>query len=89
MGPPGLDDARAPHARVAPEMSPEVSLDVTGIYSVAGRLSGRAALVTARPFRSPHQGVSLVGLIGGGSGIARPGKVSLARARFTLTTRAD
>jgi hypothetical protein len=69
---------------IAPEMTPEESLEVTRIYSVAGMLSGRAALVTARPFRSPHPGVSLAGLIGGGSGIARPGEVSLAHASRTF-----
>ena len=80
VGPPGSGKTmlarRTPG--IAPEMTPEESLEVTRIYSVAGMLSGRAALVKARPFRSPHPGVSLAGLIGGGSGIARPGEVSLA-----------
>ena len=80
VGPPGSGKTMLARRMpgIAPEMTPEESLEVTRIYSVAGILSGRAALVKARPFRSPHPGVSLAGLIGGGSGIARPGEVSLA-----------
>jgi len=42
---------------------------------VAGLTSG--ALVTTRPFRSPHHTISDVALIGGGN-VPRPGEVSLA-----------
>jgi magnesium chelatase family protein len=51
-------------------------LELTKIHSVAG-LTGRAGLVTARPFRSPHHTISDAGLIGGGA-VPRPGEVSLA-----------
>jgi magnesium chelatase family protein len=63
---------------ILPPMSFEESLEVTKLYSVAGLLPDRASLITERPFRSPHQHVSQAGLMGGGTGLARPGEVSLA-----------
>lgn len=63
---------------ILPPMSTEESLEVTRVYSVAGFLSERASLIKHRPFRAPHHHVSVAGLIGGGSGLPRPGEVSLA-----------
>ena len=63
---------------ILPTMTLEESLEVTRVYSVAGLLGERAGLVTNRPFRAPHHHISLAGLIGGGSGLPRPGEVSLA-----------
>ena len=63
---------------ILPAMSMEECLDVTLVYSVAGLLRERATLVQRRPFRVPHHHISVAGLIGGGSGMARPGEVSLA-----------
>ena len=63
---------------ILPAMSVEESLEVTRISSVAGLLGERAGLITTRPFRAPHHHISLAGLIGGGSGLPRPGEISLA-----------
>lgn len=63
---------------ILPQMSTEESLEVTKIHSVAGVLPESAALVTDRPFRSPHHHISTAGLIGGGPRLAQPGEVSLA-----------
>lgn len=80
IGPPGSGKTmlarRLPG--ILPPMSLDESLDVTRIYSVAGMLGEDAGLVRDRPFRIPHHHVSLAGLIGGGSGLARPGEVSMA-----------
>ena len=62
---------------ILPAMTRDEALEVTMLHSVAGLLT-RSGLVAARPFRSPHHSVSLAGLLGGGSGFARPGEVSLA-----------
>jgi magnesium chelatase family protein len=53
------------------------ALETTRIPSVAGLTGARTVLVTARPFRAPHQTISGVGLIGGGH-MPTPGEVSPA-----------
>ncbi len=62
---------------ILPDMSFAEALETTKVHSIAGTLSGNTALVSQRPFRSPHHTISDAGLIGGGS-YPRPGEVSLA-----------
>ncbi len=78
-GPPGTGKTLLAKAlsTILPRLSISEALEVTRIYSVAGRLSAQQPLVTQRPFRSPHHSASGVALIGGGAW-PRPGEVSLA-----------
>lgn len=62
---------------ILPDLSFEEALEVTKIYSIAGKLPANTPLITERPFRSPHHTVSGVSITGGGS-IPRPGEISLA-----------
>ncbi len=79
IGPPGsgktMISQRVP--TILPDPVFEEALETTKIYSAVGLLPRNGALITKRPFRSPHHTVSDVGLIGGGA-IPRPGEVSLA-----------
>ena len=62
---------------ILPDLSFDEALEVTKIYSVAGKLPHGIALITTRPFRSPHHTVSSVALTGGGSN-PHPGEITLA-----------
>ena len=79
VGPPG--SGKTMLARRLPGILPPMALaeaiETTKVYSVVGMLQKSQALVTRRPFRSPHHTISDAGLIGGGH-IPRPGEVSLA-----------
>lgn len=79
IGPPGAGKTmlakRLP--TILPPLNLYEALETTKIHSVAGKLSAADALVTTRPFRSPHHTVSDVALVGGG-GNPQPGEISLA-----------
>lgn len=77
-GPPGAGKTMLSRAvpGILPPMTVEETLEVTKIHSVAGLTSG-SAVVTTRPFRTPHHSASGAALIGGGSW-PKPGEVSLA-----------
>lgn len=80
IGPPGAGKTmlaeRLP--TVLPPLAEQASLEVTAIHSIAGNLPPAFPLVTRAPFRNPHHTATVPALVGGGSGVARPGEVSLA-----------
>lgn len=78
-GPPGTGKTMLARAMpsILPPLSPPEALEVTRVYSVSGLLPPGQALISRRPFRSPHHGVSSAGMVGGGSN-PQPGEVSLA-----------
>jgi magnesium chelatase family protein len=79
-GPPGVGKTmlaqRLPG--LLPELTESEALEVTAIHSVVGMLSETTPLITRPPFIAPHHSSSVAALVGGGSGMARPGAVSRA-----------
>jgi magnesium chelatase family protein len=79
-GPPGVGKTmlaqRLPG--LLPPLTEQESLEVTAIHSVVGLLSAATPLITRPPFVAPHHTSSVAALVGGGSGLARPGAVSRA-----------
>lgn len=79
IGPPGSGKTmiakRIP--TILPDLSMDESLEVSTIYSVAGQLDDKRALITKRPFLDPHHTISEQALAGGGR-IPKPGVISLA-----------
>lgn len=78
IGPPGAGKTmlakRIP--TIIPPLTLEEALETTKIHSVAGKIDGHTALMTRRPFRSPHHTISDVALVGGGT-FPQPGEISL------------
>jgi magnesium chelatase family protein len=85
-GPPGTGKTMLAQRMVGllPELCVEEALEVTAIHSVAGLLAPDTPLLTAPPFVAPHHTSSMAALIGGGSGLARPGAVSRAHRGVLL-----
>lgn len=79
IGPPGSGKTILARSfqSILPSLSFEESLEVTKIYSVAGKLNPEQPLICSPPFRAVHHTASAVSLIGGGA-IPRPGEISLA-----------
>ncbi|WP_099025532.1 YifB family Mg chelatase-like AAA ATPase [Mycolicibacterium palauense] len=79
-GPPGIGKTmlaqRLPG--LLPVLAEEEALEVTAIHSMAGTLSETTPLITCPPFVAPHHTATVAALVGGGSGMARPGAVSRA-----------
>lgn len=79
VGPPGAGKTmlaeRLPG--ILPDLNDEQSLEVTSIHSLRGD-NRCSELIRRPPLQAPHHSITTPALCGGGSGIPRPGAISLA-----------
>ncbi|HEX5565780.1 MAG TPA: YifB family Mg chelatase-like AAA ATPase [Streptomyces sp.] len=61
-----------------PPLTPQEALEATAVHSVAGTLPLDQPLIERPPYHAPHHSATMASLVGGGSGLPRPGAVSLA-----------
>lgn len=80
LGPPGSGKTmlarRIPG--ILPAITPEESIELTKIYSVAGLVRPEEGRIMMRPFRNPHHTCTLAGMAGGGARLPVPGEITLA-----------
>ena len=80
VGPPGTGKTmlaeRLPS--ILPPLEQSDAVTVTSIHSVAGTFNPACGLITRPPLRAPHHTATRAAVVGGGSGLPRPGDVSLA-----------
>ncbi|MBS5340984.1 MAG: ATP-binding protein, partial [Actinomyces sp. oral taxon 181] len=57
---------------ILPELEQSDALTASAIHSIAGDLSS-GELLTEPPFQAPHHSMSIPAMVGGGSGLIRPG----------------
>jgi magnesium chelatase family protein len=90
LGPPGAGKTmlaeRLP--TILPGLAAPAAIEVTSIHSVAGRLPPGSGLITTPPFCAPHHSSSMAAIVGGGSGVIRPGQASLAHHGILLLDEA-
>ncbi|WP_238015080.1 YifB family Mg chelatase-like AAA ATPase [Dactylosporangium sp. AC04546] len=80
FGPPGAGKTMLAHRLpgILPPLGDEEAIEATALHSVAGTLPPGSGLIRRPPLQSPHHTASVAALVGGGSGLARPGAISLA-----------
>lgn len=61
-----------------PDLGDHESMEVTAIHSLCGLPSATVQLLRRPPFESPHHSATAAAIIGGGSGLPRPGAASRA-----------
>jgi magnesium chelatase family protein len=79
-GPPGTGKtmlaARLPG--LLPDLTEAEAVEVTSVHSIAGTFDARDGLLRRPPFENPHHTATPASIIGGGSGLPRPGAASRA-----------
>ncbi|KAA1426271.1 YifB family Mg chelatase-like AAA ATPase [Nocardioides antri] len=63
---------------ILPDLTPEESLELTAIHSLAGVLDPADGMIVRPPFAAPHHDASKASIVGGGNGQVRPGEISRA-----------
>ncbi len=61
-----------------PDLGDHEAMEVTAIHSLCGLPSSSVQLLRRPPFESPHHSATAAAIIGGGSGLPRPGAASRA-----------
>jgi magnesium chelatase family protein len=79
-GPPGAGKTMLAERLPAllPPLTRAEALEVTAVHSVAGVLPPGRPLIAGPPYCAPHHSTTMPAIVGGGSGMPRPGAVSLA-----------
>ncbi|MDG4792527.1 YifB family Mg chelatase-like AAA ATPase [Micromonospora sp. WMMD1082] len=90
IGPPGAGKTmlaeRLPS--ILPVLDDDAALEVTALHSIAGLLPAGGGLIRRPPFQAPHHTATLPSIVGGGTGLARPGAISLAHRGVLLMDEA-
>ncbi|WP_045732885.1 YifB family Mg chelatase-like AAA ATPase [Pseudarthrobacter chlorophenolicus] len=63
---------------ILPDLGDHESMEVTAIHSLCGLPSSQVQLLRRPPFENPHHTATAAAIIGGGSGLPRPGAASRA-----------
>ncbi len=90
VGPPGAGKtmlaARLPG--LLPDLDEPDAVEVTAVHSVAGTFDPGAGLLRRPPFEDPHHTATPASIVGGGSGVPRPGAASRAHRGVLLLDEA-
>ncbi|PJI94430.1 YifB family Mg chelatase-like AAA ATPase [Luteimicrobium subarcticum] len=63
---------------ILPDLDEAAAVEVTAVHSVAGTFDASRGLVRRPPFEDPHHTATPAAVVGGGSGVPRPGAASRA-----------